>query len=123
MQRRLRELRGYHLYLIQKLGKLQRKHPAALLLSRVQLLRQVNWMILLFLLVVLHEAICVEEFSKCKALGRVFLRTLARTVAVGIVTRIVEYACWSTTGKKKTEIKVIDSNGNNHVCVVSVMEN
>ncbi|KAK8602635.1 hypothetical protein V6N12_052439 [Hibiscus sabdariffa] len=102
MQRRLRELRGYHLYLIQKLGKLQRKHPAALLLSRVQLLRQVNWMILLFLLVVLHEAICVEEFSKCKALGRVFLRTLART---------------------KTEIKVIDSNGNNHVCVVSVMEN
>ncbi|KAK8553643.1 hypothetical protein V6N13_062440 [Hibiscus sabdariffa] len=40
--------------------------------------------------VILHEEVCVEEFSKCKALGRVFLRTLGRTVAVGIVTRIVE---------------------------------
>ncbi|KAE8665241.1 putative xyloglucan endotransglucosylase/hydrolase protein 16-like [Hibiscus syriacus] len=39
--------------------------------------------------VILHEAVCVEEFSKRKALGRVFLRTLGRTVAVGIVTRIV----------------------------------
>ncbi|KHG22388.1 HBS1-like protein [Gossypium arboreum] len=41
-------------------------------------------------IVILQEAICVEEFSKCKVLGRVFLRTLGRTVAVGIVTRIVE---------------------------------
>ncbi|KAE8735190.1 Translation elongation factor EF1A/initiation factor IF2gamma family protein isoform 4 [Hibiscus syriacus] len=42
------------------------------------------------IVVILHEAVCVEEFSKCKALGRVFLMTLGRTVAVGIVTRIVE---------------------------------
>ncbi|MBA0597904.1 hypothetical protein Gorai_007687 [Gossypium raimondii] len=41
-------------------------------------------------IVILQEAVCVEEFSKCKVLGRVFLRTLGRTVAVGIVTRIVE---------------------------------
>ncbi|KAK8641181.1 hypothetical protein V6N13_010606 [Hibiscus sabdariffa] len=40
--------------------------------------------------VVLQEPVCIQEFSKCKALGRVFLRTLGRTAAVGIVTRIVE---------------------------------
>ncbi|KAA3489818.1 HBS1-like protein isoform X2 [Gossypium australe] len=39
---------------------------------------------------VIEEPVCIEMFSKCKALGRVFLRTLGRTVAVGVVTRIVE---------------------------------
>lgn len=40
--------------------------------------------------VVLQAPVCVEEFSKNRALGRVFLRALGRTVAVGIVTRIIE---------------------------------
>ncbi|XP_059637667.1 uncharacterized protein LOC132279655 isoform X2 [Cornus florida] len=40
--------------------------------------------------VVLQGAVCVEEFSSCKALGRAFLRSSGRTVAVGIVTRIME---------------------------------
>ena len=40
--------------------------------------------------VALQEAVCVEEFSTCRALGSVFLRALGRTVAVGVVTRVVE---------------------------------
>lgn len=40
--------------------------------------------------VALQEAVCVEEFSTCKALGRVFLRALGRTIAVGVVTRVIE---------------------------------
>lgn len=40
--------------------------------------------------VVLHERICAVEFSRCKALGRVSLRSLGRTVAVGLVTGIIE---------------------------------
>ncbi|MQL97087.1 hypothetical protein Taro_029773 [Colocasia esculenta] len=40
--------------------------------------------------VVLEGAVCVEEFSKCRALGRVFLRASGNTVAVGIVTRVVQ---------------------------------
>lgn len=40
--------------------------------------------------VVLEESVCVEEFSKCKALGRVFLRSMGRTIAVGIVTKILD---------------------------------
>ncbi|XP_059623611.1 uncharacterized protein LOC132266673 isoform X2 [Cornus florida] len=39
--------------------------------------------------VVLQGAVCVEEFSNCRALGRAFLRASGRTVAVGIVTRII----------------------------------
>lgn len=38
----------------------------------------------------LDEAVCVEEFSRCRTLGRVFLRAAGNTVAVGIVTRIIE---------------------------------
>ncbi|KAL5785855.1 hypothetical protein ACOSQ2_008247 [Xanthoceras sorbifolium] len=38
----------------------------------------------------LHGPVCVEEFSNCRALGRVFLRSLGRTIAVGIVTHIIE---------------------------------
>uniref|UniRef100_A0A1D1ZDB6 HBS1-like protein n=1 Tax=Anthurium amnicola TaxID=1678845 RepID=A0A1D1ZDB6_9ARAE len=40
--------------------------------------------------VVLDGAVCVEEFSKCRALGRVFLRASGSTVAVGIVTRVIQ---------------------------------
>ncbi|RWW70889.1 hypothetical protein BHE74_00021410 [Ensete ventricosum] len=37
----------------------------------------------------LNGAVCVEEFSKCRALGRVFLRSSGTTIAVGIVTRVL----------------------------------
>jgi len=40
--------------------------------------------------VILHEPVCVVEFSRCKALGRVSLRSLGRTIAVGLVSRIIE---------------------------------
>ncbi|TYJ30154.1 hypothetical protein E1A91_A06G115400v1 [Gossypium mustelinum] len=62
-----------------KTGKVAKKAPRCILAKQSAVVE-----------VILQEAICVEEFSKCKALGRVFLRTLGRTVAVGIVTRIVE---------------------------------
>ncbi|XP_039044310.1 HBS1-like protein isoform X1 [Hibiscus syriacus] len=62
-----------------KTGKVAKKAPRCIVAKQSAVVE-----------VTLHEAVCVEEFSKCKALGRVFLRTLGRTVAVGIVTRIVE---------------------------------
>ncbi|GKV37830.1 hypothetical protein SLEP1_g45805 [Rubroshorea leprosula] len=40
--------------------------------------------------VVLHAPVCVEEFSRCKALGRVSLRSLGRTIALGVVSRIID---------------------------------
>lgn len=40
--------------------------------------------------VVLNEPVCVQEFSSCRALGRVFLRASGRTIALGIVTQILE---------------------------------
>ncbi|XP_015885353.1 uncharacterized protein LOC107420808 isoform X1 [Ziziphus jujuba] len=40
--------------------------------------------------VILQGPVCVEEFSSCRALGRVFLRAMGRTVAVGIVTKVME---------------------------------
>ncbi|CAM0903032.1 unnamed protein product [Alopecurus aequalis] len=39
--------------------------------------------------VTLDGAICVEEFSKCRALGRAFLRASGSTIAVGIVNKIM----------------------------------
>ncbi|KAK8976298.1 hypothetical protein V6N11_007785 [Hibiscus sabdariffa] len=62
-----------------KTGKIAKKAPRCIVAKQSAVVE-----------VILHEEVCVEEFSKCKALGRVFLRTLGRTVAVGIVTRIVE---------------------------------
>ena len=38
----------------------------------------------------LEREVCVEEFSALKALGRVFLRSQGCTVAVGVVTRVVQ---------------------------------
>jgi elongation factor 1 alpha-like protein len=32
----------------------------------------------------------MEEFTNCRALGRVFLRTSGKTIALGIITRIIE---------------------------------
>ncbi|XP_078436941.1 translation elongation factor EF1A/initiation factor IF2gamma family protein isoform X2 [Wolffia australiana] len=40
--------------------------------------------------VALTGAVCVEEFSKCRALGRVFLRSSGNTIAVGIVIKVLE---------------------------------
>ncbi|XP_066348578.1 uncharacterized protein [Miscanthus floridulus] len=40
----------------------------------------------------LDREVCAEEFSTLKALGRVFLRSQGNTVAVGIVTRILDQA-------------------------------
>ncbi|OMO86132.1 hypothetical protein CCACVL1_09796 [Corchorus capsularis] len=62
-----------------KTGKVTKKAPRCIVAKQSAVVE-----------VILQEPVCVQEFSKCKALGRVFLRTLGRTVAVGIVTRIVE---------------------------------
>lgn len=40
----------------------------------------------------LDGAVCVEEFANCRALGRVFLRASGNTVAVGIITRVLDGA-------------------------------
>lgn len=39
---------------------------------------------------VLEGDVCVQEFAKCRTLGRVSLRTSGRTVALGVVTKIIE---------------------------------
>ncbi|EEC69825.1 hypothetical protein OsI_00145 [Oryza sativa Indica Group] len=39
--------------------------------------------------VTLDAPVCVEEFSKCRALGRAFLRSCGSTIAVGVVTRVL----------------------------------
>ncbi|KAB1669030.1 hypothetical protein ES319_1Z082800v1 [Gossypium barbadense] len=62
-----------------KTGKVTKKAPRCIVAKQSAVIE-----------LVLQESICIEMFSKCKALGRVFLRTLGRTVAVGVVTRIVE---------------------------------
>ncbi|RZC86741.1 hypothetical protein C5167_030091 [Papaver somniferum] len=63
----------------QKTGKVSKKAPRCLT-SKQSALIEVN----------LDAAVCVEEFSECRALGRVFLRSSGRTIAVGIITRIIE---------------------------------
>lgn len=40
----------------------------------------------------LDREACVEEFSTLKALARVFLRSQGSTVAVGVVTRVLDRA-------------------------------
>uniref|UniRef100_A0A0E0PDH2 Tr-type G domain-containing protein n=1 Tax=Oryza rufipogon TaxID=4529 RepID=A0A0E0PDH2_ORYRU len=47
--------------------------------------------------VTLDAPVCVQEFSKCRALGRAFLRSSGSTIAVGVVTRAK-----ATTQEKKT---------------------
>ncbi|PON73020.1 Translation elongation factor [Parasponia andersonii] len=62
-----------------KTGKVAKKAPRCLTAKQSAVVE-----------VLLHGPVCVEEFSSCRALGRVFLRALGRTIAVGIVTRIIE---------------------------------
>ncbi|KAJ7968820.1 Elongation factor 1-alpha [Quillaja saponaria] len=62
-----------------KTGKAIKKSPRCLTAKQTAVLE-----------VVLHGSVCVEEFSKCRGLGRVFLRSSGRTIAVGIVSRIIE---------------------------------
>ncbi|KAJ4833571.1 hypothetical protein Tsubulata_026886 [Turnera subulata] len=56
-----------------KTGKVIKKSPRCLTSKQSAVLE-----------VALSEPVCVEEFSSSRALGRVFLRALGRTVAVGI---------------------------------------
>ncbi|BBG95403.1 Translation elongation factor EF1A/initiation factor IF2gamma family protein [Prunus dulcis] len=62
-----------------KTGKVARKAPRCLTAKQNAIVE-----------VVLHQPVCVEEFSNSRALGRAFLRALGSTIAVGIVTRIIE---------------------------------
>ncbi|XP_043709762.1 HBS1-like protein isoform X4 [Telopea speciosissima] len=63
----------------QKTGKVTKRAPRCLTAKQSAVIE-----------VVLEGAVCIREFSDCRALGRVFLRGSGRTVAVGIVTRIIE---------------------------------
>ncbi|CAM0901728.1 unnamed protein product [Alopecurus aequalis] len=63
----------------QKTGKASAKRPR-LLTARQAAVVEVK----------LERDVCVEEFSSLKALGRVFLRSQGCTVAVGVVTRLVQ---------------------------------
>ncbi|KAI5384821.1 uncharacterized protein LOC127101066 isoform X1 [Lathyrus oleraceus] len=62
-----------------KTGKVTKKSPRCLTSKQSAVIE-----------VILNEPVCVVEFSRCKALGRVSLRSLGRTIAVGLVTRIIE---------------------------------
>ncbi|KAL5711971.1 hypothetical protein ACHQM5_014190 [Ranunculus cassubicifolius] len=61
-----------------KTGKVLRKLPRVLTSKQSALIE-----------VIVENAVCVEEFSNCRALGRVFLRAYGKTAAVGIVTRVI----------------------------------
>ncbi|KAK3009114.1 hypothetical protein RJ639_014910 [Escallonia herrerae] len=60
-----------------KTGKMTKKSPRCLVAKQSAVVE-----------VVLQAPVCVEEFSSRRALGRVFLRSLGRTVAVGVVTQV-----------------------------------
>ncbi|KAH9619080.1 hypothetical protein KSS87_013643 [Heliosperma pusillum] len=62
-----------------KTGKETKKAPRHLLAKQSAVIE-----------VALQGEVCAEEFSSCKALGRVFLRQSGRTIAVGVVTRVYE---------------------------------
>ncbi|XP_031373352.1 elongation factor 1-alpha isoform X2 [Punica granatum] len=62
-----------------KTGKASKKTPRCLVAKQSAILE-----------VVLNGSVCAEEYSNCKALGRVSLRSLGRTVAVGVITRLIE---------------------------------
>uniref|UniRef100_A0A0V0IJM4 Putative ovule protein n=1 Tax=Solanum chacoense TaxID=4108 RepID=A0A0V0IJM4_SOLCH len=62
-----------------KTGKETKKSPRCLLAKQNAIIE-----------VVLQGMICVEEHSKCKGLGRVSLRASGRTIALGLVTRVLE---------------------------------
>ncbi|XP_059287888.1 uncharacterized protein LOC132041111 isoform X2 [Lycium ferocissimum] len=62
-----------------KTGKETKKLPRCLLAKQNAIIE-----------VVLQGMICVEEHSKCKGLGRVSLRASGRTIALGLVTQVLE---------------------------------
>ncbi|KAJ6814759.1 HBS1-like protein [Iris pallida] len=62
-----------------KTGKVSKSLPRALKAKQSAIIE-----------VTLDERVCVEEFSKCRALGRAFLRSSGNTIAVGVVTRVLE---------------------------------
>ncbi|XP_073149660.1 uncharacterized protein [Henckelia pumila] len=62
-----------------KTGKVTKKLPRCLLAKQNAVVE-----------VVVQESICVEEYSKCRALGRVSLRVSGRTIALGVVTKIID---------------------------------
>ncbi|KAI9127307.1 hypothetical protein K1719_001866 [Acacia pycnantha] len=62
-----------------KTGKVTKKSPRCFIAKQGAIVE-----------VILQEPVCVVESSICKALGRVSLRALGRTIAVGLVTRMIE---------------------------------
>eukprot|EP00249_Psilotum_nudum_P014863 c25037_g1_i2 orf=1240-2895(+) len=65
----------------QKTGAISRRNPRCLLAHQSAILE-----------VVPERAVCVEEYSNYRALGRISLRDAGKTLAVGIVFRIIENA-------------------------------
>ncbi|KAJ6856139.1 elongation factor 1-alpha-like isoform X1 [Populus alba x Populus x berolinensis] len=62
-----------------KTGKVTKKAPRRLISKQSAVIE-----------VFLDGPVCMEEFTNCRALGRVFLRTSGKTIALGIITRIIE---------------------------------
>ncbi|XP_059460013.1 uncharacterized protein LOC132189330 isoform X4 [Corylus avellana] len=62
-----------------KTGKVTKKAPRCLTAKQSAVIE-----------VALQGPVCVDEFSSCRALGRASLRALGRTIALGIVTRVIE---------------------------------
>ncbi|MED6213405.1 hypothetical protein PIB30_093004, partial [Stylosanthes scabra] len=62
-----------------KTGKVTKKSPRCLTAKQSAVIE-----------VTLQKPVCVVDVSICKALGRVSLRSSGRTIAVGLVTRIIE---------------------------------
>ncbi|KAG9131645.1 hypothetical protein Leryth_009395 [Lithospermum erythrorhizon] len=61
-----------------KTGNVSKKSPRILLAKQNAIVE-----------VILQEMICVEDYSSCRALGRVSLRSSGRTVALGVVSRVI----------------------------------
>ncbi|KAL3618115.1 hypothetical protein CASFOL_038436 [Castilleja foliolosa] len=62
-----------------KTGKAKKKSPRCLLAKQNAMIE-----------VVLDELVCMEEYINCRSMGRVFLRSSGRTIALGIVTQIIK---------------------------------
>ncbi|KAL3834766.1 hypothetical protein ACJIZ3_009502 [Penstemon smallii] len=62
-----------------KTGKATKKSPRCLLSKQNAIIE-----------VVLQGSVCVEEYSDCRALGRVSLRASGKTIALGVVTKIMK---------------------------------
>ncbi|KAL2464907.1 Translation elongation factor EF1A/initiation factor IF2 gamma family protein [Abeliophyllum distichum] len=62
-----------------KTGKVMKKSPRCILSKQNAVIE-----------VVLHGLVCVDEYAKSRALGRVSLRSSGRTIALGLVTQILK---------------------------------